>query len=81
MLLCLKDEGEALIRRFQELLLELLLSALLLNSQDKTAVLMMVVLQFALFVALVHPLAGLEASIPTPATVDFAMKTGRGSHA
>lgn len=50
------------------------------NSQDKTALLMTVALHFALCVALVLP-SGLRASIPTPATVDFAMKTGHGYHA
>lgn len=51
------------------------------NSQDETAVLMMVVLHFALFMALVLPCAGLRAAIPTPAAVDFAMETGHGYHA
>lgn len=51
------------------------------NSQDKTATLMIVALHFALSVALVLPHTGLTASIPTPDTVDFAMKTGSGYHA
>lgn len=51
------------------------------NSQDKTALLMVVVLHFALFMAFVLPCAGLRASIPTPAIADFAVETGHYYHA